>query len=987
MNERSTLIELVVQGPSELEVGGAGQFEASWELWDRGPYPPVPRLGARPVKERRLQAGTSWFPALAERVGSFGILAEALPPDTFFRVALVLDHEHQQTRWEELCAQQFGPSVAVVRRHPRPQGAGARVEEVAPPIRVHVAILVDGGGGDELPIGRLFEGLADEVRAIGLDWSVEASSRASALIVHALVDSSSPESARRAAAFIRDLRGGTAPRLLVLHDIGLHDIGQRDPSGLTPLLSPALDGGAGAVLIAALGSPDPGWAGVMPTFYRKILHDLPLDACAVAASEIAREQGAPTLVLGAVEGGETALLLTRAVAAAVERALPSLSFDPGSFPESATRSRSLRSAALDVLADMDTTLLRAAVKAHDFSIPEAVAQEMLDALAGPSAEREIASARARETSLWLAEDGDPTARSVPSLVVERWYRAHVRVGKAIEGAAAHGSFPEDALREVFRRVDAVELDVRFFVDSEAVTLLPRPDTKLTLARFGDSTTASVTLAATRPGATLIRVCLLFEGVLLQSLAAELVFTDASAPAGPAPRSRLDFATVSDLAARASLPRPTIGIFTNDAPGAHWIGVFEGQGRRLRAGRLKTMTDAELTPLGRILREELGTAAGTSTTYRYKNPPQTPAERALKAQTLVSLARAGARTYDALFGDDGAQEEWAAFGEALAHPGVVSIARCKGDGPSIPWAGMYDLPLAANSDQVRLCSEFQRQLETGADLLDRPAECFASAGCPLRDAAARHVTVCPFGFWGYRHEIEQPMQHVEPPGSEDGGVPPEVRKQIRDASDGDGQVNVLFAVYRFQDVDEHKADLAAALGPRDPVADATEILRALREEKHEVHYFYCHGVEHNGFFVLKVGDARSPGFIGTTELPAREIRWTSPKPLVFLNGCETLALIPETINKLSTRLRTLGASGIIGTEIAVPTPLARSVARLVFKALTSSDPGQNSLGAAFLAMRRALLREWNPLGLAYTFYGSSALRIQGGAPSAPSTPGT
>jgi hypothetical protein len=71
-----------------------------------------------------------------------------------------------------------------------------------------------------------------------------------------------------------------------------------------------------------------------------------------------------------------------------------------------------------------------------------------------------------------------------------------------------------------------------------------------------------------------------------------------------------------------------------------------------------------------------------------------------------------------------------------------------------------------------------------------------------------------------------------------------------------------------------------------------------------------------------------------------------------------------------QLRFLGSGGVVGTEIEVRTELAREVGvRLVESILEG-----RSLGEAFLDLRRQLLREGNPLGLAYTYHAPAGLHL-------------
>ncbi len=97
-------------------------------------------------------------------------------------------------------------------------------------------------------------------------------------------------------------------------------------------------------------------------------------------------------------------------------------------------------------------------------------------------------------------------------------------------------------------------------------------------------------------------------------------------------------------------------------------------------------------------------------------------------------------------------------------------------------------------------------------------------------------------------------------------------------------------------------------------------------------------------------------------------------MVILNACESGAETPEIIHGFLGKLRGLGASGIVGTEIEVWTQLARPVGRFLLRRLFEG----RALGEAFLELRRNLLRQYNPLGLAYTLLGPAALHLHDSA---------
>jgi hypothetical protein len=90
----------------------------------------------------------------------------------------------------------------------------------------------------------------------------------------------------------------------------------------------------------------------------------------------------------------------------------------------------------------------------------------------------------------------------------------------------------------------------------------------------------------------------------------------------------------------------------------------------------------------------------------------------------------------------------------------------------------------------------------------------------------------------------------------------------------------------------------------------------------------------------------------------------------LNGCETVAVTPEMVHGLLDRLHELGAAGVVGTEIQVYPTLAYPFGLELLERLLSGA----SLGEAFLEERKELLRKFNPLGLAYTYYAAAALHL-------------
>jgi hypothetical protein len=179
----------------------------------------------------------------------------------------------------------------------------------------------------------------------------------------------------------------------------------------------------------------------------------------------------------------------------------------------------------------------------------------------------------------------------------------------------------------------------------------------------------------------------------------------------------------------------------------------------------------------------------------------------------------------------------------------------------------------------------------------------------------------------------------------------------------------------QRVTEHLHSVAQ-LGTSRVKSARLDILALLADKDQHVYYFFCHGEVRSDTFRLRVGPSRLADAISPSDLNDLKYRRNPDDvpPLVFLNGCDTMAFKSDTINTLMQRFRGMGASGVIGTEIPVHTYLAEDVGRRVLGPFVAGA----SLGDAFLEMRRGLLRDQlNPLGLAYTLFASSRLHLCSG----------
>ncbi len=539
--------------------------------------------------------------------------------------------------------------------------------------------------------------------------------------------------------------------------------------------------------------------------------------------------------------------------------------------------------------------------------------------------------------------------------------------------------PELLLELAFGERKEIRLDVCVFHDSQAVQL-DSPRGELLLPRRGESTEFRTRVRLHGPGQLRLRVCIFYEGALLQSLLveAEAATTGGIAPFSPpeAPPIRyvIDYVASPDFVLLDQRPRPSLSLVTNhSSSGDLWLGVFssqdEGRGG-LRAGTLHSFSGDQLSTHVSQVRGAFEALQGQPV-YLYKEALD-GSNLAERARRLVQLAIHGARLFNGLFNGNRMlpREDLRALHRGLEQPGLISIARCNLAEQSIPWAMLYDRPLDTGDEKrVALCPIFTKQLEAREDRLDDPSSCRALPECPLRGPEARY-TVCPFGFWGVHHQIEQPVKQLL---VEDLNalprelVSPAFVESCQLLADTEPPQAFMGCGSHVPALEEHYQELCHLPGwSLRKSARRGEVLAALEEQPHLL-YLYCHGVQMDGVFKLQFPEA-------PIEASSLNLHWDRDRPpfFVFLNACDSLATLPETINHFLGTLIHLGALAVIGSEIRINSLFARRFARRVLEDFLAG----RKLGEAFLAARRHFLRELNPLGLAYTLHAAADVHLHG-----------
>jgi hypothetical protein len=343
-------------------------------------------------------------------------------------------------------------------------------------------------------------------------------------------------------------------------------------------------------------------------------------------------------------------------------------------------------------------------------------------------------------------------------------------------------------------------------------------------------------------------------------------------------------------------------------------------------------------------------------YRYAGPPDLKRLR----EDLISLAIRGYRIYDQMINLlAGGRAQARQLSEIMDHPGLVQIALKQSARFVLPAALIYDYPLDTGADakDFQLCPQFLDALK-GSDPLEKCA-CF-EGNCPSRED---EVTICPSGFWGFRHALGLPLSLVDAPDA-----PTEISVKDRPSC-----VMSVCLDPNFTQRSAHETRLRNMLTQVEWTrADNRETtFDALKLAKPHLVYFYCHGgLTSSNIPFIQVGQMTERG-ITRDNLRAKDVFWEDPRPLVFINGCHTTALEPDSAFELvSGFVEVAGAAGVIGTEITIFEPLATSFAE---NFLQSFSQGME-VGEAIRRSRLALLKQSNPLGLVYIPYAMAGLHI-------------
>jgi hypothetical protein len=371
-------------------------------------------------------------------------------------------------------------------------------------------------------------------------------------------------------------------------------------------------------------------------------------------------------------------------------------------------------------------------------------------------------------------------------------------------------------------------------------------------------------------------------------------------------------------------------------------------------------------------ETLGFGATVPTYTSLYGPKNDKSLRGLTLD-LARMAYMGWNLWTALFPVDNAKRQLVSDRLRLSDtkPAVIQVSRVKGSSLAFPWSFIYELPLSSDDAKYSYCrllsdANWKEQIAAG---LNR---------CPFEKQHAKKNLICPFGFWGFNHIIEQT------PNMPEGRALPLWIKRAHE------KPQLVMGISLDLDAGltrAHKQELERKLSTIHlvPIECLKDVESALAEDKLELVYFYCHGRRKpfpGGKLqipYIEVGKAEgiAPADITTWhDSDWSEGHWKDTSPLVFINGCHTAELTPELLVNFVDSFIGVYAAGVIGTEILLLQQVANEAAEQVFIAINEKDQKDRYLGVgeALRRMRLHFLGKGNLLGLAYTPYCSADLRL-------------
>jgi hypothetical protein len=429
------------------------------------------------------------------------------------------------------------------------------------------------------------------------------------------------------------------------------------------------------------------------------------------------------------------------------------------------------------------------------------------------------------------------------------------------------------------------------------------------------------------------------------------------------RAEIDFSLSGGLRGIDRLPPRSVNVMTRPADrGSHMVVVDGDIGEPF----VFSLTEEQMSGASKAVREALrdihveqyGGKLGSRPRLRSRLDPGNGKSVHDFARDLLRLAPLGRRLWTLLL--SGQPERRRLLRERLMRePATLQVARAGTSNLVFPWAAVYDIPLEDGRPEAHTICPVVEEWHSDRDAPDHVVN-----RCP-HESGHQLNTVCPFGFWGYRHLIEQPPS-----------MPSARTLPMVIAAGADGPRMVMgYSLDLDGTLTARHVEALKAVFPVDACDSRERMVAELARPDVQFVYFYCHGRRrppHTDLHLeLGRGERLTPVDVQALAEGVWPVgHWTHTSPLVFINGCETVEIGPESLVGFVDAFADVYAAGVIGTETVVHQALAAEFGEAFWRHLHEGV----TVGEALHATRIRLLRKGNLLGLAYTAYCSAALRL-------------
>lgn len=535
---------------------------------------------------------------------------------------------------------------------------------------------------------------------------------------------------------------------------------------------------------------------------------------------------------------------------------------------------------------------------------------------------------------------------------------------------------QDKIEEAFPETKGKTVPIEITLFSNDFKIDPHECTRKTnLVRGQTTDILYFPVTPLKEGTARLRVCVFYQNHLLQSLNVSAIIALHEDIVSEPQCAHVEMTFSADFTRVEELPARGLWLGINQSQdGSHTLNIKGNDvelSRRLQGGKI----EGALQRAREVLDEVSFVKGSSPKKYRFREdhyPTALNEDGWIKRfkEDLTKLAKAGSVLYDAVFGTGAvltAEERPTVqplvdqMEKDLRNEQIIQIARLKDMADIWPWSLMYDLVIAEQDTDV--CLAFR-----GEDGRPLPyAECVKR--CKHRDPQTlrnNNRIVCPYGFWGFKHIIEQPTQ----PG----------RKQaftdlVLEIKIGQEPVFEMPIAEEFSTSDaDHIANMKK-LGFK-PLTSIEKIIAAFDPYTHppqpHAMYFFCHGAYDSGKQPMLLVGKNDP--LTPRELYALKFNWDSSHGIVFINGCYTVDMSPNDLSTIMAPFVMANAAGIVGTEISVTTCFASEFGQKFFEYFLPKKESGPSVGQIIKDLRLYFLMKYNPLGLVYTPYCSADLRM-------------